>query len=85
MKNYLSFINSLPSKENFEYQLYKLQSHYEKDDAEDLHTEKKQFDHNVSGISSIIDKIISTIKTFNKIEQEDINKLKNLWLDLTIY
>ncbi|MAO49274.1 MAG: hypothetical protein CML16_00105 [Pusillimonas sp.] len=85
LKNYLSFINSLPSKENFEYQLYKLQSHYEKDDAEDLHTEKKQFDHNVSGISSIIDKIISTIKTFNKIEQEDINKLKNLWLDLSSF
>ena len=85
LRNYLSFINSLPSKEDFEYQLYKLQSHYEKDDAEDLHTEKKQFDHNVSGISSIIDKIISTIKTFNKIEQGDINKLKNLWLDLSSF
>lgn len=85
LRNYLSFINTLPSKEDFESQLFKLQAHYEKDDAEDLHTDKKQFDHNVSAISSLVDKIISDIENNSKIQQEDIHKLKNLWLELSSF
>ncbi|MBA3985521.1 MAG: phosphoribosyltransferase, partial [Flavobacteriales bacterium] len=85
LRNYLSFLNTLPSKENFESQLYNLQSHYEKDDAEDLHTNKKQLDHNVSAISSLIDKIISFIENDSKIILEDIQKLKYIWLELSSF
>lgn len=85
LKNYLSFINSLPSKGDFESQLYKLKAHYDKDDAEDLHTEKKQFDHNVSKISVIIDEIISNIENFSKIKHKNIKNLKNLWMDIYLF
>lgn len=79
LKNYLSFTNTLPSRKDFNSQLFDIQTHYEKQEDKDLHLEKKQFGHYVSAFSSILGKLISSIKKGESLREEDIKLAKTNW------
>lgn len=82
LRQYYSFVTSLPSRGDFDSQLFNLKLHYKKDKDKDLHLEKKQFDHNVSAFSSIIGKLISILDKGENLLKDDISEMKNKWRDI---
>lgn len=83
LKQYYDFISTLPSRGDFNSQILKLQAHYKKQQEADLHLEKKQFGHNVSAFSAIVGKLISTLKKREELIQDDVKKMKKLWMSIT--
>lgn len=83
LKQYLNFISTLPSRGDFNSQLFNLKVHYKQQQQGDLHLNKKQFGHYVSAYIAIIGKLIATLNQNKKLDLEDIKKMKELWMNIT--
>lgn len=83
LRQYFNYVSTLPSRGDFTSQLFNLQAHYKRQQEGDLHLNKEQFGHHVSGFVSIVEKLIATLKKNEDLHIEDVKKLKKLWMHIT--
>ncbi|QXP53066.1 hypothetical protein [Cellulophaga sp. HaHa_2_1] len=83
LKQYFIFISTLPSRGTFNSQIFNLQVHYKQQQLGDLHLNKKQFGHYVSAYIAIIGKLIATLNQNEKLDLEDVKKVKEIWMSIT--
>lgn len=81
IQQYKIFISTLPLKTEFINDLMSIKQHYL--NQENMHATKEQFGHNISAFSSIIGKIIFSIKNKLPISKEDIAEIRKNWLNIT--
>jgi len=82
VKKYFNFINSLPSRNDFDSQLAFLVENYNKQETPEFHLEKKSFDHNISNIIAAIRDCIYRAEANLNLEKKQIDSIREKWFGI---
>jgi hypothetical protein len=82
VNKYFNFINSLPSRDDFESQIVFLVENYNKQKEPEYHLDKISFDHNVSYILALLRDSSSNIDAGKMLENEKIQLIKERWFEI---
>lgn len=82
IKQYYYFINSLPSRDDFDSQLEGLNENYRKQKEPEFHVDKISFSHNISYILAILRGFINNIEEGNLLDKEKIEFISETWFEI---
>lgn len=82
VKRYFNFINTLPSRDDFDSQLEFIVENYNKQETPEYHLEKKSFDHNISNIISGIRYCIFQAENNMNLDKKQIDSIREKWFGI---
>lgn len=82
IKQFYYFINSLPSRDDFESQLEGLNENYSKQKEPEFHVDKISFSHNISYILAILRGFINNIEEGKPLDKEKIEFISETWFEI---
>ncbi|MFT3738396.1 MAG: hypothetical protein QM786_06530 [Breznakibacter sp.] len=82
IKQFYYFINSLPSRDDFDSQLEVLIENYNKHKEPEFHVDKISFSHNISFILAILRGFINNIEEGNPLDKDKIDSISEMWFEI---